>query len=615
MPPMERISVLDAYARSWRRRKSVIPIFIGVRLISLAIIAPVTGIAVSVAVAVSGQPALTDQDIVLFLFSPLGFCSALAAISVVLIGSVIGLATMTVDLRQPDVQGIGAIRSAVGRLAGRFPALLGYAVFLVLRVLAIVAPFAAASLLVAKLLIGSHDINYYLSGKPPEFLAAIALIALLLAAMTALLVSRLLSWALSLHHVLFGGIGAWRSFSVSRQSMAGRRTGLLRDLLLWLAIRLLLAFAIGVGFSLLLQTLLGVFQQPLRLFLTLVVILAAALVLAETLLAAISLGALADILNTVFGHPASQAGKEIPEGQQLFSVPVILGGSAVLIVLGFVAGGLLLDRIKAMDKVEIIAHRGAAGLRPENTLASIRKAIEDGADWVEVDVQETADGEVVVMHDSDFMKRAGVDLKIWDATMEDLATIDVGSWFDPAYASERIPRLEEVLEITRGRAKLLIELKYYGHDFDLEARTVQIVERVGMGEQVATMSLKYPAVQRMLDLRPDWRAGVLAATAIGDVARLEGDFVAVSASYANPHLVASTEAAGKDLYVWTVNDPLRMSAMISMGVDGIITDEPALARHVLSVRARMSAPERMMLFLAERLGLSLPETFHRDASP
>ena len=615
MPPMERISVLDAYARSWRRRKSVIPIFIGVRLISLAIIAPVTGIAVSVAVAVSGQPALTDQDIVLFLFSPLGFCSALAAISVVLIGSVIGLATMTVDLRQPDVQGIGAIRSAVGRLAGRFPALLGYAVFLVLRVLAIVAPFAAASLLVAKLLIGSHDINYYLSGKPPEFLAAIALIALLLAAMTALLVSRLLSWALSLHHVLFGGIGAWRSFSVSRQSMAGRRTGLLRDLLLWLAIRLLLAFAIGVGFSLLLQTLLGVFQQPLRLFLTLVVILAAALVLAETLLAAISLGALADILNTVFGHPASQAGKEIPEGQQLFSVPVILGGSAVLIVLGFVAGGLLLDRIKATDKVEIIAHRGAAGLRPENTLASIRKAIEDGADWVEVDVQETADGEVVVMHDSDFMKLAGVDLKIWDATMEDLATIDVGSWFDPAYASERIPRLEEVLEITRGRAKLLIELKYYGHDFDLEARTVQIVERVGMGEQVATMSLKYPAVQKMLELRPDWRAGVLAATAIGDVARLEGDFVAVSASYANPHLVASTEAAGKDLYVWTVNDPLRMSAMISMGVDGIITDEPALARHVLSVRARMSAPERMMLFLAERLGLSLPETFHRDASP
>ena len=234
---------------------------------------------------------------------------------------------------------------------------------------------------------------------------------------------------------------------------------------------------------------------------------------------------------------------------------------------------------------------------------------------MEVDFHETADGEVVVMHDSDFMKLAGVDLKIWDATMEDLATIDVGSWFDPAYASERIPRLEEVLEITRGRAKLLIELKYYGHDFDLEARTVQIVERVGMGEQVATMSLKYPAVEKMLDLRPDWRAGVLAATAIGDVARLEGDFVAVSASYANPHLVASTEAAGKDLYVWTVNDPLRMSAMISMGVDGIITDEPALARHVLSVRARMSAPERMMLFLAERLGLSLPETFHRDASP
>lgn len=608
-------SVLEAYARSWHRRASVVPIFLGVRLLSLSIMAPLTGIVISLAVAVSGQPALTDQDIVRFLLTPAGFGAALAAVAVLLIGAVVALAAMTVDLREPNARGIGAIRIALGRMAGRLPALLGYAVLLTLRVIAIASPFIIAGFVIAKLLMGTYDINYYLAEKPPEFLATAAFLGIILVTMAVVLVSRLLNWALSLHFVLLGDVGAWRSFAASRNKMAGRRPRLLRDMLLWLTVRLLLSFVIGIAFSVLLQGVPGLIQHHLRITLTLVLMLAAVWALADMVVAAISLGALADTLNTIYGQPKGSEDAQVADHGRLFSGPILLGGSAALIVVGFVVGGVLLDKVTIADDVEIIAHRGAAGARPENTLASIRKAVEDGADWVEVDVQETADGEIVVMHDSDFMKLAGVNLKIWDATMEDLAKIDIGSWFDPVYASERAPRLEDVLEITRGRAKLLIELKYYGHDVKLERRTVEIVENAGMAEQVATMSLKYSAVQTMLELRPDWRSGVLAATAIGKLPRLEGDFVAVNASYVDPRLVASTQAAGKDLYVWTVNDPLEMSAMISMGVDGIITDEPALGRDVLSVRAAMSAPERLTLLLAERLGLSLPTDFSRDNSP
>ena len=71
----------------------------------------------------------------------------------------------------------------------------------------------------------------------------------------------------------------------------------------------------------------------------------------------------------------------------------------------------------------VIAHRGAAGKAPENTMASIRQAIEDGTDWIEIDVQETADGKVVVIHDSDFMKLAGVNMKVWDGTLHELKAI------------------------------------------------------------------------------------------------------------------------------------------------------------------------------------------------
>ena len=85
-------------------------------------------------------------------------------------------------------------------------------------------------------------------------------------------------------------------------------------------------------------------------------------------------------------------------------------------------------------------HRSPRGCRqaPENTLASIRQAIKDGADWIEIDVQETLDGEVVVIHDSDFMKLAGVDLRVWDGTLEQLREIDVGSWFGPEFSTERV---------------------------------------------------------------------------------------------------------------------------------------------------------------------------------
>jgi glycerophosphoryl diester phosphodiesterase len=136
--------------------------------------------------------------------------------------------------------------------------------------------------------------------------------------------------------------------------------------------------------------------------------------------------------------------------------------AAMLLLAGALIAGLigawLVQGVEVRDDVIIAAHRGAAGKAPENTLASVRQAIEDGADWVEVDVQESADGQVVVVHDSDFVKLAGVDLKVWDGSLTQISTIDVGSWFSPAFAAERVPTLWEVLETAGGKSGVLIEL-------------------------------------------------------------------------------------------------------------------------------------------------------------
>jgi glycerophosphoryl diester phosphodiesterase len=115
-------------------------------------------------------------------------------------------------------------------------------------------------------------------------------------------------------------------------------------------------------------------------------------------------------------------------------------------------------------------------------------------------------------------------------------------------------------------------------------------------------------------MRPDLRTGVLAATAVGDLAGLKTDFLAVNLGLVTPDLIRSAHAAGKDVYAWTVDDPITMSRMISQGLDGLITDEPAVARQVLTYRAELSTPERLLLSLLDRFGLKPEPEVVRDGS-
>jgi glycerophosphoryl diester phosphodiesterase len=255
------------------------------------------------------------------------------------------------------------------------------------------------------------------------------------------------------------------------------------------------------------------------------------------------------------------------------------------------------------DAVQVAAHRGASKAAPENSLSAVKEAIAQGADWVEIDVQETADGEVVVIHDSDFMKLAGVPTKIWDATMADLQAIDIGSRFSPAFVNERVPTLASVLDACRERIHVLIELKYYGHDQHLEEKVVRLVEERGMASQVAFMSLELDQVRKMKSLRPDWRVGLLLSVSAGRLQASGADFLAVNAAFANRRFVRSVHREGKKVYAWTVDDPATMSAMIGRGVDGIITNTPAVARKVLADRAGLSPAVRLLLELADVLGV------------
>ena len=232
-------------------------------------------------------------------------------------------------------------------------------------------------------------------------------------------------------------------------------------------------------------------------------------------------------------------------------------------------------------------------------MAAIQAAIESGADWVEIDVQEAADGAIVVIHDSDLKKIAGNAMKVADSTLAELQQVDIGSWFSPEFADQRIPTLKQVLQQCEGKIGVNIELKYYGEEKRLEESVAGIVEAAGMQDQVLLMSLSYEGVKKMRKLRPDWEMGLLSTVALGNVIGLDVDFLALNAKSTSSSTIRRIQKRNKKVMVWTVNDAVGMSVMFSRGVDAIITDEPALAVSVLKQRLELNPAERMLVHLAD----------------
>lgn len=604
-------------------QKSIIPIFAThLAYIALGIIlfTPLMGFLGRLVLRLSGKPALADMDIAWFMLTPVGMTALiLAAGLLIAILAFEQASLMAICAGTINGQRIGTLQ-ALRFTAGRAGKVFLFTTRLVVRLLIITLPFLAAATAIAWLLITDYDINYYLNEKPPRFMIAAALIGVLLLTMLVILVRSLLSWSLALPLILFTDLSPARSFDESGRLVQGHKREMLTGFSIWISVVLLLGVILFACIKLLGSFTIPIFLDSIRWL----VILLGGLValwslgnLFTTTFASAGFAALVSLFYDRYGAGmnASNLVHKQSKRQWRMTLPrltLLLIGAVIVAAL---TGGWLLKGIQAQDNVQVIAHRGAAGKAPENTLASISQAIKDGADMIEIDVQESIDGEIVVIHDSDFMKLAGVDLKVWDGTLKQLQEIDVGSWFDAKFSTERVPTLAKVLEMARGHSHVVIELKYYGHDQQLEQRVVDIVEQAGMVNDVSIMSLKYAGIKKFRKLRPKWTIGLLTSAALGNLAKLDVDFLAVNMGMATPGFIRRTHENGKQVYVWTVNDRLSMSRMMSLGVDGIITDEPEMARQVISERSDLSAVERLLAHTAVLFDQPVPQRTYRDQSP
>ena len=150
---------------------------------------------------------------------------------------------------------------------------------------------------------------------------------------------------------------------------------------------------------------------------------------------------------------------------------------------------------------------------------------------------------------------------------------------------------------------MFIELKYYGHDVDLEAKVVDLVEQTGVASDIVIMSLEYEGVRKTAALRPEWTYGLLNTVALGDLTRLDVDFLALNANAASFLMIRRAHQQGMKVYAWTIDDPIQMWVMMSRGVDGIITNEVAMAHQVKDVRAALTPLGRFIVWLAGESGL------------
>jgi glycerophosphoryl diester phosphodiesterase len=553
----------------------------------------------------SGRTAVTNADILGFLLSPRG----------VLYGFLLGLKLLGVAL----LEHAGVMALAALKQTGRWHGLRGAFVVLATRTLRVIrlaallvalaavvlAPFAALSALAYHLLLGGQDINYYLAVRPPRFLVACSVGGTLLLAALAVGAYLYTRWAFALPIVLLEDrlpIPALRE-SAKRVRGAMVRTGAI--LIGWQAF----GFALqALGLAVFRLVAVGLLASAGNRPAVVVPLVAGLLVAQGVVLAALSFVAVVVhclLLLRLYVDRSVALGvlDQGDWGAALDVHPASPGkllarlewGAAGVVVAAGVAYLVLTVPFSLRDNVQATAHRGYSRKAPENTLSAIRAAVDAGAEWAEIDVQQTRDGEVILLHDNDLKRMTGDPRRPAQVTLKELKKLEARGKFGKEFAGERIPTLREAIALARGRIKLNIELKFPKKDHRLAKAVADLLREEEFEGECFVASLDHPGVVLAREHNPKLRTAAIISVALADISRLDVDILSVNAKLVDDRLLRTAKRLGKEVHVWTVNDSRAMRRWIEHGVDNIITDDPERFVEVRSEREELGDTQRLLL--------------------
>jgi len=580
-------------------------------LIFLISVAPVSAWFMNWLVARSGQYAVSDNDLVaffvsmhgsLFLFLSIGFVLAFwfaeqAGLLIIVVRAVRGRSVSVSRILWDHIK--------------RLPALFRLGLLQAVVYLATAIPFIFGIGLTYWWLLREWDLYFYLNVQPLSWWIALLIAGTLSAAYLLLAVWLYIRWLFSTPVLVFEDARAIEALKKSWQQTRGR----FREF----GFPLAGCWLVVIISSLATTWLISAVAEKL------ILNTGSLKVMVPTVLATLALIAIVDLIWLIIGksvhvmlmaHFYLETAEVTQEPRQTASAGPLpasvrkiawLTAAVVLLSAGITAGMGFFQRLETNRDIEITGHRGSKVRAPENTLSALQQAIAEGADYAEIDVQTTADGAVVLLHDADLMRVASVSRRLRNIDYHELKDIDVGSWFGPEFSSERIPTLQEAIDVARGRIKLNIELKYTWADPALAKKVGNIVRRNGFASDCVVSSLNFEALTEIEKAFPELTTGFIVFQMIGDLSRMEFDFLSISAARVTPRLVKVMHRRERKVHVWTVNDLSNTISMIEMGVDNIITDEPKDIQRFIEEWNKLSYSEKIALMLRNLIvGLEAP---------
>ena len=234
----------------------------------------------------------------------------------------------------------------------------------------------------------------------------------------------------------------------------------------------------------------------------------------------------------------------------------------------------------------MLAHRGASAYAPENTLAAFNLAIEQQADWLELDVQQTKDGQLVVFHDLRMERTTNGTGALRDLTLDQVRQLDAGRWFDQRFAGERVPTFEEVVALAQAQGiRIFPEVKDPRLYPGIEERVAGVISAYGYEDQTIIQSFDMASLERLRQVNPRLKLAALYTAASplrGDpppgvsVVGPPWELVTI-----DPSVVRDAHASGRQVVVWSVEGAAAVRPLLDARVDGIITSRPDVVRALL----------------------------------
>lgn len=432
--------------------------------------------------------------------------------------------------------------------------------------------------------------------------SSIAIVAFII--LEIIFITLIINYSYSLHYLILTNKSFKQCTADSKKLIRGKRLNTAFSMILWGVFMVIAAALATFIISFVILLFIKGFSSPQRAFLSALKVLRYAgdifLAISSFLIAPAVICCLTRQFFAIL--PESEINdmhyEPQPKMKPLPKIIVIITAFAVSITLNYnylksVYKGNISLNVGVITRTRITAHRGASSAAPENTMYAFLAAAESGADYIELDVQLTSDGQLVVFHDEKLDRVTDGKGKLKDHTYEELQQLSAGVKFGGEFADAKIPLLSEVFEELDGDILYNVEIKDYSNTDETVKKTVETIEEYGLVNSCYVTSFSYSVLKKVKALSPNIKTGLIANASASSFNKLKYiDALSLNHLFVNSSVVNNAHQNGKRIFVWTVDNTNDIRRMSSLGVDNIITNRPKKATELVyskSIKKRILA--------------------------